>query len=49
MGDALSAMAISGAVLLAVTVFIIVISIVAVKRGEAAMHDEAKHDVGHTH
>ena len=48
MGDALSAMLISGAVLLAVSVLILFISIVAVKRGEAAMHEESKHS-GHQH
>ena len=50
MGDALSAMAISGAILLAVIAFIVVLTIVVVKRGEAAMHDEAKQSGGgHTH
>jgi hypothetical protein len=41
MPDTLRALLISGGILLAVVVLITFISIAAVKRGEAAMHDES--------
>jgi hypothetical protein len=43
MGDTLGAMAIAGAILLGVVVFIVVITVAAVKRGEVAMHDAERH------
>ena len=45
--DLMRALAISGGILIAVVVFIVVISIVTVKRGEVAMAAENKHGHGH--
>jgi hypothetical protein len=43
MPDTLRALMISGGILLIVVVLITFISIAAVKRGEEAMHDDARH------
>jgi len=43
MGDLWQALAISGGILLAVVVFGVIVTVVVVNRGEAAMHEEAKH------
>ena len=40
--DVMHALAISGSILIAVVVFIIIISIVTVRRGEAEMAERAK-------
>lgn len=48
MSDVLSAMAISGGILLGVLVFVVLVTIVVVKRSEAAAHEDAKHG-GNSH
>ena len=45
--DLMRALAISGGILLAVVVLIVVVSLVTVKRGEASMAAENKHGRGH--
>jgi hypothetical protein len=45
MAEVWPALAISGGILLGVVVFIVIVSIAAVNRGEAAMHEDAKHGV----
>ena len=47
MPDTLRALMISGGILLVVVVLITFVTIAAVKRGEAAMHDEASHGGSH--
>jgi len=46
--DLMRALAISGAILIAVVVLIIIISMVTVRRGEVSMAEDAKHR-GHHH
>ena len=48
MPDVVRALAISGSILLAVVVLTVVISAIAVRRGEAAMAKDSKHS-GHGH
>ena len=48
MPDVLRAMAISGSILIGVVILTTVVTFVTVKRGEKAMHDDAKHG-GHGH
>jgi len=45
--DLIRALSISGSILAAVVILIVVVSIVAVRRGEASMTEDAKHH-GHS-
>jgi hypothetical protein len=45
--DLIRALSISGSILAAVVILIVVVSIVAVRRGEASMAEDAKHQ-GHS-
>jgi hypothetical protein len=49
MPDVLRAMMISGSILIAVVIFIIIISFVTVRRGEQAMAEDAKQHGGSAH
>jgi len=50
MPDVVRALAISGSILIAVVILIIIVSFVAVRRGEVTMAAEAKsHGGGHAH
>ena len=49
MFDVLRALSISAGILLSVVVFIVIISMAAVKRGEAAMHGEAHEATSEPH
>jgi hypothetical protein len=47
--DLIRALAISGSILIAVMILIVVISVVTVRRGEIEMAEDAKHDGGLSH
>ena len=49
MPDVVRALAISGSILIAVVILIIVVSFAAVRRGEAAMAEDSKAHGGHAH
>ena len=47
--DLIRALAISGSILIAVAIFIVIVSIVTVRRGEVEMAVDAKHHDGSAH
>ncbi len=47
MPEILHGIAISGSILIAVVIFIVIVSFVTVRRGEAAMADDVKEHPGH--
>lgn len=49
MPDVVRALAISGSILIAVVILIVIISFVTVNRGEAAMADDVKEHGGQAH
>ena len=49
MPDVVRALAISGSILIAVVILIVIISFATVRRGEAAMAEDAKGHGGHSH
>jgi hypothetical protein len=49
MPDVVRALAISGSILIAVVIFIVIISFVTVRRSEVAMREDAKGHGGQTH
>ena len=49
MPDVVRALAISGSILIAVVIFIVIISFVTVRRGELAMSEDSKTHGGHGH
>ena len=49
MSDVVRALAISGSILIAVAIFIVVVSYVTVRRGEAAMAENSKGHGGQAH
>jgi hypothetical protein len=49
MPDVVRALAISGSILIAVVILIIVVSFVAVRRGEVAMAEDSKGHGGYAH
>jgi hypothetical protein len=49
MPDIVRALAISGSILIAVVILIIIVSFVTVRRGEVEMAEDAKQHGGHAH